>query len=158
ILFIRHRLIMITTLFICTGSFHHRLRGLGVCSIFCGFVVSSYYVVLISWVVHAFFASWDPNAPWSNPQLMGDEAVNYFYNEIIGMETVVDDDLTPTRLVGENVLYTCLVWCVVFIGTAFGVKTTGRLTYVTVGLPVLLLFVFLGRAATLPGASEGVYA
>lgn len=140
------------------GGFHHRLRGVGVCSIACGFIVSSYYVVMIGWVVNAFFDSWNPNTPWGNPELTGEEAVSYFYNDIVGMETIVDDDLTPTRLVGKNVAYTALVWCIIFIGTAFGLKTTGRLTYFTMGLPVVLLFIFLARAATLPGAREGVHA
>mmetsp|Transcript_5128 Transcript_5128/g.5894 ORF Transcript_5128/g.5894 Transcript_5128/m.5894 type:complete len:352 (+) Transcript_5128:22-1077(+) len=140
------------------GGFHHRLRGVGVCSIACGFIVSSYYVVMIGWVVNAFFDSWNPNAPWGNPELTGEEAVSYFYNDVVGMETIVDDGLTPTRLVGKNVAYTALVWCIIFIGTAFGLKTTGRLTYFTMGLPVVLLFIFLARAATLPGAREGVLA
>jgi len=120
--------------------------------------VSSYYIVLIGWVVNAFFASWNPNAPWGNPELTGEEAVSYFYSDIVGMDTIVDDDLTPTRVVGKNVAYTALVWCIIYTGTAFGLKTTGRLTYFTMGLPVLLLFVFLVRAATLPGAREGVHA
>merc|ERR1711907_794228 len=46
----------------------------------------------------------------------------------------------------------------IFLGTFFGLKTTGRLTYFTMGLPILLLIVFLGRAITLPGAGEGVHA
>jgi len=140
------------------GGFHRRLRGVGVCSMVCGFIVSSYYIVLIGWVVNAFFASWNPNAPWGNPDVTGDEAVTYFYNEIIGMETVVSEDLRPSRVVGKNVGYTALVWFAIFLGTFFGLKTTGRLTYFTMGLPILLLILFLGRAITLPGASEGVHA
>jgi len=140
------------------GGFHHRLRGVGVCSSVCGFIVSSYYIVLIGWVVKAFFSSWDPNAPWGNPELTGEEAVSYFYNDIIGMDTVNEDDLTPTRIVSNNVGYTGFVWFVIFLGTAFSLKTTGRITYFTMGLPVLLLFLFLGRAMTLPGAGEGVKA
>jgi len=39
-----------------------------------------------------------------------------------------------------------------------GLKLTGRITYVTMGLPVLLLFIFLIRGATLDGASDGIKA
>jgi solute carrier family 6 GABA transporter-like protein 1 len=140
------------------GGFHPRLRGVGVCSLVCGFIVSSYYIVLIGWVVNAFFSTFDEDAPWGNPELSGEEAVDYFYNNIIGMNTVVSPDLKPTRIVLKNVAYTALVWLVVFCVTAFGLQTTGRFTYVTMGLPVVLLFVFLVRAATLPGAGDGVHA
>lgn len=140
------------------GGFHHRLRGVGVCSTVCGFIVSSYYVVMIGWIVNAFCSSWDDDAPWGNPDVTGNDAVQYFYNEIIGMETIVNDNLSPTRVVAANVGYTAIVWCVIGLGTMFGIKFTGRLTYFTMGLPILLLFVFLGRAIMLPGASEGVRA
>mmetsp|Transcript_13602 Transcript_13602/g.38278 ORF Transcript_13602/g.38278 Transcript_13602/m.38278 type:complete len:645 (-) Transcript_13602:4507-6441(-) len=140
------------------GGFHPRLRGVGVCSLACAFMVSSYYVVLIGWVVNAFISSWDEDSPWGNPELTGDEAVNYFYDEIVGMSTVTGPDLMPTRIVGKNVGYTAFVWIIVYVVLSFGLRTTGRITYVTMGLPFLLLFIFLGRAATLPGAGDGVYA
>jgi solute carrier family 6 GABA transporter-like protein 1 len=140
------------------GGFHPRLRGVGVCSMLCSFIVASYYIVLIGWVVKAFVSSWDEDAPWGNPGITGSDAVGYFYDEIVGMSTVVDADLTPTRIVGSNVGYTALVWMFVLFGTVFGIKTTGRITYFTMGMPFLLLFLFLGRAVTLPGASDGVHA
>lgn len=139
------------------GGFHPRLRGVGVCSLVCAFIVGSYYVVLIGWVVKAFVLSWSDNAPWSNPGLTGDEAVNYFYNEILGLDTV-NNDMAPSRIVGENVGYTFLVWVIIFAVTAFGLKFTGRVTMVTMGLPFVILFVFLGRGSSLPGAQEGIIA
>lgn len=140
------------------GGFHPRLRGVGVCSLACAFMVGSYYVVLIGWVVNAFVSSWDDDAPWANPDITGDEAISYFYNNIVGMGTVTDSDLKPSRIVGKNVGYTALVWLVVFMVTFFGLKTTGRVTYVTMGLPFLILFLFLGRALSLEGAVDGVTA
>lgn len=124
----------------------------------CSFIVASYYIVLIGWVVKAFVSSWHEDAPWGFPGITGSDAVRYFYDEIVGMSTVVDADLTPTRIVGSNVGYTALVWIFVLFGTVFGIKTTGRIAYFTMGMPFLLLFLFLGRAATLPGASDGVHA
>jgi len=140
------------------GGFHPRLRGVGVCSLACAFMVGSYYVVLIGWVVNAFVSSWDDDAPWANPDITGDEAISYFYNNIVGMGTVTDSDLKPSRIVGKNVGYTALVWLVIFTVTFFGLKTTGRVTYVTMGLPFVILFMFLGRALSLEGAVDGVTA
>jgi len=140
------------------GGFHPRLRGVGVCSLACSFMVGSYYVVVIGWVVKAFVSSFYDDAPWGNPGLTGNDAVEYFNDSIIGMDTVSGPDNLPTRIVGENVGYTALVYLIIFISTAFGLKTTGRITYITMGLPFLIVFVFLGRSANLPGARDGVIA
>jgi solute carrier family 6 GABA transporter-like protein 1 len=121
-------------------------------------MVGSYYVVVIGWVVKAFVSSFYDDAPWGNPGLTGNDAVEYFNDSIIGMDTVSGPDNLPTRIVGENVGYTALVYLIIFISTAFGLKTTGRITYITMGLPFLIVFVFLGRSANLPGARDGVIA
>jgi len=138
------------------GGFHPRLRGVGVASLACAFIVGSYYIVLIAWVIKAFFASFDPDTPWAQPELTGEEAITYFQQEIIGMKTLTTSDLTPTRIVSANVGYTFLVWVIIFATTAFGLRVTGRITYVTMGLPFVILFIFLGRAIALPGSQEGV--
>lgn len=140
------------------GGFHPRLRGVGVSSLTCAFIVGSYYIVLIAWVVKAFVKSFDEDAPWGKPGLTGGEAVEYFNDEIIGMATVTDSDLTPTRIVGENVGYSALVWLIIFASTAFGLRVTGRITYMTMGLPFVILFVFLGRAIALSGSEQGINA
>ena len=118
-------------------------------------MLDTYYVVLIAWVVNAFFSSWDPEAPWSNPNLTGEEAVGYFVNDIIGAGTVPDDQ-GPSRLVRRNVGFAFLTWLIIFLCIAWGVKWTGRIAYATMGLPIILLFVFLGKALTLEGSSDGV--
>ena len=141
-----------------SGGFHPRLRGVGVSSLACAFILGSYYIVLIAWVVRAFVASFDEDAPWAKEGLTGEDAIGYFYNEIIGMETITDSENRPSRIVGTNVGYTALVWLIIFATTAFGLRVTGRLTYVTMGLPFVILFIFLGRAVYLPGSGEGVKA
>lgn len=54
------------------------------------------------------------------------------------------------------IFYNSLVWCIIYASTAFGLRVTGRITYITMGLPFVILFIFLGRAVTLPGATEGI--
>ena len=141
------------------GGFHPRLRGVGVASIACGFIVVTYYSCLIAWVLNAFFDSFGNatgEVPWEDPEVNGGTAVGYFINTIIGAGTADNEDLRPTRLVGRNVGFSAVVWFIVYICVAFGVKWTGRITYVTMGLPIVLLFVFLIRGLTLDGASDGV--
>jgi SNF family Na+-dependent transporter len=112
------------------GGFHRRLRGVGLSSVACGFMLVVYYSMLITWVVRAFFESFGDDDPWSDPDVDGAVAVDYFINVIIGANTVTDEG-RPTRLVGANVGYSFLVWLIIFLGVAFGVKWTGRLTYIT---------------------------
>jgi solute carrier family 6 GABA transporter-like protein 1 len=77
--------------------------------------------------------------------------------DIIGMGTL-GDDLRPTRIVGPNVGYSLFVWICIWACLAFGLKWTGRIAYVSMGLPILLLFVFLIKACTLEGAEDGIKA
>lgn len=137
------------------GTFHPRLRGVGLASVGCGFMLDTYYVVLIAWVMNAFFDSFSADSPWANPDLNGDDAVEHFIFGIIGMETVPDSG-RPTRLVAMNVLYSFVTWLIIFLCVAWGVKWTGRIAYFTMGLPILLLFVFLIKGLTLEGSEDGV--
>jgi len=138
------------------GCIHRRLRGVGLSSIACGYMIVTYYSMLISWVVNAFFDTFGSNSFWSSG-VTGTEASQYFMESIIGMDTV-GDDMKPTRLVWKNAGYSFLVWAVIYCCVAFGVKATGRMTYITMGLPVLFLFILLGRTVTLDGASDGISA
>lgn len=87
--------------------------------------------------------------------MTGQEAKGYFFDNIIGMSTL-GEDLRPTRMVWANVGYSFLTWAIVYLCIAFGLKWTGRITYFTMGLPIILLFVFLGRSLTLEGAQDGI--
>jgi len=68
----------------------------------------------------------------------------------------LDGGMHATRMVWPNVGYSFLTWILIYLCTAFGLKWTGRITYFTMGFPIILLFVFLGRAVTLEGAQTGI--
>ena len=114
----------------------------------------TYYSMLLAWVCNAFFDTFSHTNFWAQEQVTGSEAKEYFENNIIGMSTL-GSDLRPTRLVWENVGYSFLTWTIIYLCVAFGLKWAGRITYLTMGLPLVLLFVFLGRALTLPGSEDG---
>ena len=71
------------------------------------------------------------------------------------MDTLKDSG-RPSRLVGANVGYSALVWMCVWLCLAFGTQWTGRIAYITMGLPILFLFIFFFRSITLDGASDGI--
>ena len=132
------------------GSFNRRLMGVGVASVACGWMLVSYYSVLIAWVINAFFDSFSGNSPWDDEGVTGDIAIDYFVNEIIGASTLGEDQ-KATRMIWANVGYSAVTWVVVWLALAFGTKTTGRIAYVTMGIPIVVLFIFLGKAVTLEG-------
>jgi SNF family Na+-dependent transporter len=136
------------------GSISPRLRGVGLISVLCGFIVTGYYVPLLAWISREFFESFG-HVDWEN--VAGADASDYFFNDIVGMGTL-DDSLRPTRIVWENLFYLFFSWICIGGCVAFGIKWTGRIAYFTMGFPIFLLFVFFGRAVTLEGAEEGINA
>eukprot|EP00956_Cyclotella_meneghiniana_P010866 scaffold15231_cov66-Cyclotella_meneghiniana.AAC.4 len=137
------------------GSIHRRLKGVGLGSVIAAWVLVTYYVPLIAWVTNAFFDSFRNPAIWENST--GAEAYAYFLDEIIGEKTL-GEDFRPTRMVWPNVGYIAFTWFVVWLCLGWGIEATGKVTYFTMGLPAILIFVFLGRAISLPGSSDGINA
>ena len=70
--------------------------------------------------------------------------------------STLGSDLKPTRLVWKNVGYSLLTWTIVYLCICFGIKTTGRITYFTSGMPIILMFVMLGVSISLEGSQEGI--
>lgn len=139
------------------GGIHKRMRGVGLISVSCGYVLFTYYSMLITWVVRTLFESGTAGAPWGDDTVTSSASYKYFLDEMIGMK-YLEGSKIPTQLVWQNVLTSIFVYVVVFLCSAFGLKLTGKITYVTMGLPVLLLFIFLIRGAALEGSSDGVRA
>mmetsp|Transcript_12620 Transcript_12620/g.24240 ORF Transcript_12620/g.24240 Transcript_12620/m.24240 type:complete len:654 (+) Transcript_12620:123-2084(+) len=137
------------------GSFHRRWKGVGVSSVSCAYMVVTYYSVLIAWVINAFFDSFGDRDPWAREGTTGKIATDYFIDKIIGAETLGDDG-RPTRMVWANVGYSALAWFLIWACLAGGTEYTGRITYFTMGVPIILLFVFLIKSLTLEGASDGI--
>jgi len=138
------------------GKMHARFRGVGMASVFSGFILVTYYSMLLSWVCNAFFDSFGDDDPWAKEGGDGSEAIGYFFNEIIGMDTAKDGSNRPSRIVPANAGYSALVWFLVWLCLAFGTEWTGRIAYITMGLPILFLFLFLFRSIALEGADDGI--
>mmetsp|Transcript_18368 Transcript_18368/g.31067 ORF Transcript_18368/g.31067 Transcript_18368/m.31067 type:complete len:656 (+) Transcript_18368:178-2145(+) len=138
----------------CFGKIHERARGVGLASIACGYMLVTYYSMLLAWTFNAFFASFRADNFWDQDEVSGTEAKEYFYQTIIGMDIVGDDQ--PDRLVGMNVFYSLLTWVVIYFSLAYGLEASGKVSYLTMGFPLVILFVFLGRSLTLEGSENGI--
>jgi solute carrier family 6 GABA transporter-like protein 1 len=53
--------------------------------------------------------------------------------------------------------FCAMVWIIIFFCAAFDVTWTGRFSYVTMGsMPIVVIFIFLGKAVSLDGAQAGI--
>ncbi|XP_046555674.1 sodium- and chloride-dependent glycine transporter 1-like [Haliotis rubra] len=55
------------------------------------------------------------------------------------------------------VLCLAITYLIVFVCQCRGIRVTGKLVYVTVGVPLVLIVVFLIRGCLLPGSAEGMH-
>lgn len=85
----------------------------------------------------------------------GAEAMEYFFHDVVGT-TSLNEDQKPSRIVPWNVFFLALTWALVGLCISFGIEWTGRMAYITMGLPIVMLLILLIRSMTLPGASIGV--
>ncbi|XP_073319362.1 sodium-dependent neutral amino acid transporter B(0)AT3-like [Pagrus major] len=141
------------------------LGGVGIASMIVSFLVSIFYNTILAWVLWYFFHSFQNPLPWSqcpvNESRMGyneecekSTPVNYFWYR----ETL---NITPDIEISGSLqwwMVVCLAsaWCVVFICFIKGIESMGKAVYVTATFPYLVLTIFLVRALTLPGATDGL--
>jgi solute carrier family 6 GABA transporter-like protein 1 len=59
-------------------------------------------------------------------------------------------------MVGETAGWTMFIWFVTWLCVFRGVGLTGRVIYVTMGLPLVLIIILIGRGTSLPNAGEGI--
>jgi solute carrier family 6 GABA transporter-like protein 1 len=135
---------------VCFSRISHRLRGLGLASVFGAFMVNTYYSVLLGWIVVYFFRSFNPNIPWivKDPML--------YFNQDILMLPADGRTSDPYMIVGSTLGATIVVWLIMYFSLWKGVGLTGKIVYFTMTMPVILIVVLFIRGVTLPGASTGI--
>lgn len=145
------------------NSMNRRLKGVGLSLLYVGFVVGPYFVVILSWIMNYFRNSFISPLPWTG---RGEE----FYNQdvVANIEPIpgrLTEDgsrvLSYTKypgvgLVGETVGWTAFTWFLVWLCIFRGVGLTGRVVYFTMGLPIVMTFVLIGRAVSLENAGAGI--
>ncbi|OAL01541.1 SNF-domain-containing protein [Phaeosphaeriaceae sp. SRC1lsM3a] len=131
-----------------------RMRGTGFALNYVGLVVSIYFIPIIAWGMVFFQKSFESPLPWAG------DTENYFMYEVTG---AVEPDKSGTwvdypgvnfdgRLVGWNAFLFFLVWLCIFRGTGW----TARVVYFTMGMPLIVIVILIGRGASLPNAGRGI--
>ncbi|KAK7139606.1 hypothetical protein R3I93_016675 [Phoxinus phoxinus] len=141
------------------------LGGLGVASMILSFLVGLFYNTILAWVLWYFFHSFEDPLPWSQCPVNDNNTglveecvistpVNYFwYRQTLNISPGLE---TSGSLQWWLVLCLASAWSIVYICFIRGIETIGKAVYVTATFPYLVLTIFLVRALTLPGATDGL--
>ncbi|XP_008330286.1 sodium-dependent neutral amino acid transporter B(0)AT3-like [Cynoglossus semilaevis] len=141
------------------------LGGIGIASMVVSFLVSIFYNTILAWVLWYFFNSFQEPLPWSscplnvnstgyNHECEVSTPVNYFwYRETLNITADIE---TSGSLRWWIILCQGTSWCIVYICFIKGIESMGKAVYVTTTFPSLVLTIFLTRALTLPGATDGL--
>lgn len=145
-------------------SANKRLKGLGLAVVFNGYSVVTYYVPLLCFIMKYFRRSFQSPLPWA-----GQDSEEYFYGVIVDNVDPASTgslnpdgsvasytDYTALGMVGETAGWAIFVWFVTWLCVFRGVGLTGRVIYVTMGLPLVLIIILIGRGTSLPNASRGI--
>ncbi|KAF3860604.1 hypothetical protein F7725_000859 [Dissostichus mawsoni] len=153
--------------------------GIGYASVVIVSLLNIYYIVILAWGLYYLFHSFQPELPWAkckqpwNTEFCVEDTVRK--NKTFWLAANITNFTSPvTEFWERNVLSIssgiedigavkwdlalCLlaVWVICFFCIWKGVRSTGKVVYITATFPFVMLIVLLVRGVTLPGASEGI--
>ena len=155
-------------------------KGLGWAMIYVSAVVSFYYNVVIAWSIYYLFASMSKKLPWTfcdkswntnnvlcvyednfNTTLTPYTAASitpsqeYWYYKVLRLNQSegINDIGSP---LWDLTLCNLAAWIIVFLCLFNGVKSSGKVVYVTATFPYLLLIILFFAGIFRDGASAGV--
>uniref|UniRef100_A0A8C1T3G7 Transporter n=1 Tax=Cyprinus carpio TaxID=7962 RepID=A0A8C1T3G7_CYPCA len=151
-------------------------KGVGFTVILISLYVGFYYNVIIAWALFYLFSSFSGELPWIhcnntwnspncsdlNSTLLNDTykttpALEYFERGVLHLhESSGIDDLGLPRWQLTSCLAVVIV--VLYFSLWKGVKTSGKVVWITATMPYVVLTVLLLRGITLPGAIDGIKA
>lgn len=145
------------------NNMNKRLKGTGLSLIFIGFMVNHYFVIILAWIMNYFRNSFISPLPWTG---RGDE---FYIGIVVANVDPIAGSLSADgssverytsypgiAFIGETVGWTAFTWFLVFICIFRGVGLTGRVVYFTMGLPIIMTIVLIGRSVSLPNAVDGI--
>lgn len=147
------------------------LRGIGFASIVISFLVSIYYNVIVAWSLFYFFKAFKKDIPWLGCHHPWNTADCYVYNasdtnatgtssseEFLVKEVLkVSSGIDETGPLNVPIAISLLVaWVLVYFCVWKGVRSMGKVAYVTATAPLFVLVTLFIRGITLPGAKDGV--
>ncbi|XP_032362584.1 sodium- and chloride-dependent GABA transporter 2 isoform X2 [Etheostoma spectabile] len=137
-----------------------------------------YYIVILAWALFYLTYSFEAELPWSHcnntwnteacvlfdrhnqtanvsslPENATSPVIEFWEREVLRLSSSLDE-LGPISW--KLALCLAIIWFVCYFCVWKGVKSTGKVVYLTATFPYVMLFVLLVRGATLPGATQGI--
>ncbi|CAG5115581.1 unnamed protein product, partial [Candidula unifasciata] len=144
------------------------LSGVGICSAIVSFYLSLYYNTIMSWCIVYLFQSFQSPLPWSScphhfgengsfvavPECERSSPPSYFwYRSTLNTAPTVESIPEFNWKIAVGLV---AAWLLVFLCILKGIKTTGKVVYVTATFPYLVLVIFFFRGITLEGFDKGL--
>lgn len=134
---------------------NHRAKGVGFATVFNGFSVGGYYVPILAYAMNYFRQSFQSPLPWK-----GKDTVAFFLDEVVQTVSAVGEvgsikSYPSMEMVKETALWSLMIWFLTWICMFKGVGLTGRVIYITMALPLVMIFILAVRSLSLPNASDG---
>ncbi|XP_054851861.1 sodium-dependent serotonin transporter-like [Eublepharis macularius] len=151
-------------------------KGIGFAICIIGLYVSFYYNTIIAWALYYLYSSFTTTLPWTsctNPWNTPN-CTSYFGKSNVtwtkGSTSPAEEFYMRRVLVLQNsqgldevggirwhlLLCLFLIFTIVYFSLWKGVKTSGKVVWVTATLPYVVLLILLIRGTTLPGAWRGI--
>ncbi|VIO85870.1 Sodium:neurotransmitter symporter family protein [Brugia malayi] len=146
------------------NEIHPYFGGVGVSAAIVSFLVALYYNVIITWCIYYLYRSFDINLPWSScPEINGSvveecrissSTTSYFWNrEAINTSESIGDF---GGFVPHMTVSLILAWVLIYLCVMRGIKSSGKVMYLTATFPYAVTTIFLIRSLMLDGAAEGL--
>jgi len=137
---------------------HRRFEVVGWWGILMGFIVIVYYAVLLAYCFSFLWYSIvgmfnGGHLPWAGVGIEGVEKANdFFFKDYLGHQE--GPALGGIRL---KIVYSLIItWVVMYLCIFRGVKLVGKIVWLTVPLPWLMLLILTVRGLTLEGSMQGL--
>lgn len=150
------------------------LKGTGIATVVVSFFLTTYYIIIITWAIYFIVSSFANEVPWSNCNNTWNTAdcwdgslnaslklsnnskspsEEFFRNKLLAESDSMENFGLPKL---DLLFLSIIAWIIVYFCIWKGVKSTGKVVYVTAVLPYLVIVIFLVRGCTLDGAEIGL--
>jgi NSS family neurotransmitter:Na+ symporter len=139
------------------GKCHKKLEFIGWWCIIMGVIIITYYPVIMGYCLSFFWYSLKGifnggQLPWAGVGLEGVKNAKNFFNEYLGYH--------PSHQFGSirwNVFWPLAIsWLAMYLCIFRGVRTVGKVVWLTVPMPWLMLLILTVRGLTLDGSIQGL--
>ncbi|MFO7821746.1 MAG: sodium-dependent transporter [Lentisphaeria bacterium] len=142
------------------GKLNRRFEIVGWWGILLGFVIICYYPVILAYCFTFLWESWkgilsnSGELPWAGQGLEGvASAKGFFYDQYLGYES---GSFALDGIQRHIVIPLLIAWAVMYLCICTGVKLVGKIVWLTVPVPWIMLLILTVRGLTLPGADQGL--